>query len=1169
MSNQQDIYAAGSKNRPPMLNKENYVPWSSRLLRYAKSRPNAKLIYNSIMNGSFVRRMIPELGNADRKVPVVGGNGGNQFRQYARQNVGTQNRNGNIVAACDKGNSNGNNGNQISVEQGERIVEQHLATVEETRAYQESLFHNLVAEVEKVNSVNRKMKETNVELNTELARYKNQEKCFEIRKVNRFFSSRRKKRLKSDFKIREDDLLDKQIQLENKIKELDNILVKTGQLIQTMHMLSPKSDLFYHSEHKIALGYQNPFYLKQAQQKQQSLYNGKVLLEKHDPPTVYDSEETLELAQESHLKMKQLNKEIKPKNYTKINHLSGVFVSQTAKSRKELYFSNTSKTANVSKSISIPNEEFSDDATPSVARKFLNEVKSTIVTLQRVVKQRMTLDIHNWSSSTHQEIHKIVKDEILPIVNQFEARVQNFEKQFLKEAVKFVRDFKSLAKESDESLVKHKALELEIERLLRAVVSQDIMFVVQNNFVLDTSNLQTELERTKEHYNGQAQKIKRLQAQLGDLKGKSKDTPGVSDTLDPLSQNLENENVDLEFQVPLKVDKTNDLSNPVTLNLVPTTKESKVIETDKVIAPGMTNLITISQPHVITKKVVNSNSNGFSSTGVDITTKTKRPQPRSNTKNDRVPSVSKSSRIKNKEVEVEEHPRNLLLSKNKKHMSSECNNIKLAIRNDKSKIVCVMWHNLFSVGQFCDSDLEVAFRRNTCFVRNLEGVNLLKGNRTTNLYTINLYDMASASPIFLIACATTTKSWLWHQCLYHLNFDTINDLARNDLVTGLPKFKYHKEHLCPSCEQGKRKRASHLPKPVRNSKQRLHLLHMDLCGPMRIARVNSMYDDYIGGQPSAAPRTTPAAQAPQVLQTPTTSTTIADTAPTPTNSSCQATNFPNIDDNVPNAMFDGNTFVNPFATPSTSANESSSSQYVDPSNMHMNQLRSDGDMCMYALTVSTMEPNNVKEAMTDPAWIESMQEELLQFKRLNVWVLVPAPNNIKPLLEWVLAKRKDRILINLHSVARMEAIGIFLTYATHKSFTVFQMDVKTALLHGTLTEDMYVCQPEGFIDVDHPSHVYKLKKALYGLKQAPKAWYDELSTFILHNHFFKGTIDPMLFIRRFDDDILVVQAKPTEKHLKEVKKIFCYLWGTVNMGLWYTKDSSFELTGFSDADYAM
>ncbi|GKE67043.1 hypothetical protein Tco_1521204, partial [Tanacetum coccineum] len=110
----------------------------------------------------------------------------------------------------------------------------------------------------------------------------------------------------------------------------------------------------------------------------------------------------------------------------------------------------------------------------------------------------MTLDIHNWSSSARQELHKIVKDEIFPIVNQVDARVQTFEIQFLKEATKFVRDFKSLAKEADKSLAKHKVLEYEIERLLRAVVSQDIMSIVQNHSVVDTSNLQTELDRTKE-----------------------------------------------------------------------------------------------------------------------------------------------------------------------------------------------------------------------------------------------------------------------------------------------------------------------------------------------------------------------------------------------------------------------------------------------------------------------------------------------------------------------------------------------------------------------------------------------------------------------------------------------------------------------------------------------
>nr|GFC30229.1 integrase, catalytic region, zinc finger, CCHC-type, peptidase aspartic, catalytic [Tanacetum cinerariifolium] len=170
----------------------------------------------------------------------------------------------------------------------------------------------------------------------------------------------------------------------------------------------------------------------------------------------------------------------------------------------------------------------------------------------------------------------------------------------------------------------------------------------------------------------------------------------------------------------------------------------------------------------------------------------------------------------------------------------------------------------------------------------------------------------------------------------------------------------------------------------------------------------------------------PPAQEPQVRQTLTASTTIADTVPSPTNSSSHATNIPitsqDVDELNPNAMVDGNTLVNPFATSSSNIVETSSSQNVDTSNMHTfyqpypyefqwtkdhpleqvigepsrpiltrNQLRSDGDMCMYALTVSIMEPKNVKVAMTDPTWIESMQEELLQFKRMDVWVLVPTP----------------------------------------------------------------------------------------------------------------------------------------------------------------------------------
>ncbi|GJT09311.1 retrovirus-related pol polyprotein from transposon TNT 1-94 [Tanacetum coccineum] len=159
-----------------------------------------------------------------------------------------------------------------------------------------------------------------------------------------------------------------------------------------------------------------------------------------------------------------------------------------------------------------------------------------------------------------------------------------------------------------------------------------------------------------------------------------------------------------------------------------------------------------------------------------------------------------------------------------------------------------------------------------------------------------------------------------------------------------------------------------------------------------------------------------------------------------------------------------------------------------------NQLRTDGDIYMYALTVSTIEPRNVKEVMTDPVWIESMQEELVQFKSLDHDEENTVIRNKTRLV--VRGYRQEEGIDFEESfalVARMEAIRIFFAYAAHKSFIVFQMDVKTAFLHGTLKEDVYMCQPEGFIDAIHPIHVYKQKKALYGLKQALRACCFEMS----------------------------------------------------------------------------
>ncbi|GJZ57447.1 retrovirus-related pol polyprotein from transposon TNT 1-94 [Tanacetum coccineum] len=158
--------------------------------------------------------------------------------------------------------------------------------------------------------------------------------------------------------------------------------------------------------------------------------------------------------------------------------------------------------------------------------------------------------------------------------------------------------------------------------------------------------------------------------------------------------------------------------------------------------------------------------------------------------------------------------------------------------------------NLFFVGQFCDGDLKVAFLKNTCFIRNLEGVDLLSGSRDTNLYTISLDDMLQTSPIYLLSKASKTKSWLWHRRLSHLNFGTINKLAKDGLARGIPRLKFQKDHLCSACALGKSKKSSHQPKDEDTYQEKLYLLHMDLCGPMHVASINGkMYilviiDDY-------------------------------------------------------------------------------------------------------------------------------------------------------------------------------------------------------------------------------------------------------------------------------------------------------------------------------------
>nr|GEV64813.1 hypothetical protein [Tanacetum cinerariifolium] len=176
-------------------------------------------------------------------------------------------------------------------------------------------------------------------------------------------------------------------------------------------------------------------------------------------------------------------------------------------------------------------------------------------------------------------------------------------------------------------------------------------------------------------------------------------------------------------------------------------------------------------------------------------------------------------------------------------------------------------------------------------------------------------------------------------------------------------------------------------------------------------------------------------------------------------------------------------------------------------------------------------------------------------------------------------------------VARIEAIHLFLAYAAHKDFTVYQMDVKTTFLNGILKEKVYVGQPPGFVSKQYPDHVYALDKALYGLKQAPRAWYDVLSQFLIESGFqkavkrifryLKGTINLGLWYPKDSGFDLTAYSDADHAgcHLDRkrtsgsvqflaIKRIFCYLKGTINLGVWYLKDSGFDLTVYSDADHA-
>ncbi|GKF07399.1 putative ribonuclease H-like domain-containing protein [Tanacetum coccineum] len=208
----------------------------------------------------------------------------------------------------------------------------------------------------------------------------------------------------------------------------------------------------------------------------------------------------------------------------------------------------------------------------------------------------------------------------------------------------------------------------------------------------------------------------------------------------------------------------------------------------------------------------------------------------------------------------------------------------------------------------------------------------------------------------------------------------------------------------------------------------------------------------------------------------------------------------------------------------------------------------DQQHCLFACFLSQEEPKKISKALQYDSWVEAMQEELLQFRLQQVWILVDLPHRAKVIgTKWVYKNKRDkrgvvvrnkaRLVAQGHRqeegidydevfapVARIEAIRLFLAFASFMGFIVYQMDVKSAFLYGTIDEEVYVSQPPSFVNPDHPKKVYKVVKALYGLHQVPRAWYDTLSTFLEKHGYMRGTIDKTLFIKKDKKDIMLVQV---------------------------------------------
>ncbi|GKC73061.1 retrovirus-related pol polyprotein from transposon TNT 1-94 [Tanacetum coccineum] len=500
-------------------------------------------------------------------------------------------------------------------------------------------------------------------------------------------------------------------------------------------------------------------------------------------------------------------------------------------------------------------------------------------------------------------------------------------------------------------------------------------------------------------------------------------------------------------------------------------------------------------------------------------------------------------------------------------------------------------HNLFSVSQFCDSDLEVAFRKHTCFVRNREGIDLLSGSRGTNIYSLSIGDMMTSSPICLLSKSTKTKSWLWHCRLSHLNFGAINHLARHGLVHDLPILKFEKDHLCSACALGKSKKQSHKPKSEDTNQAKLYLLHMDLYN--RTEFVNQTMRDYY--EQVGISYETSVARTPQqngvVKRRNCTLVEVALTMLIYT----KALLFlwaELLHDRKPDLSY-----LHVFGALCYPNNDSE--------NLGKLQAKADiGIFIGYApkkkayriynrRTRKIIETIHVDfdELMTmdsEQSSLEPALHEMTSATPSSGLVLNPPPSpipffkdTVNPTL-FINRRGKDILLLQIYvddiifastttelcdkfseimcskfKMLMMGKISFFLGLQISQSPRGIFLNQSKYALESLMKYGMESCDP-----VDTP------------MLEKSKLDGDTQGKVVDPTH-YHGMVGTLMYLTSSRPDLVYVvcmcaryQARPTEKHLHAVKRIFQYLRGTVNRGLWYSKDFAIALTAFTDADHA-